>query len=90
MAHRAVVLTERKETRNWLFCLTLFAWISTLASWLALRWMGERVSLTLGVSFAALTVTWVVYTLGAWLAAALAAAVLGRRYREGGQYEPVF
>lgn len=90
MANQAAVLTEKRETRNWLFWLTVFAWVGTLMSWMGLRWMGESVALTLGVSFTGLTVAWIFYTLGAWVAAALAAAVLGRRHREGGQYEPVF
>jgi predicted anti-sigma-YlaC factor YlaD len=90
MARQAAARDEQRHTRNRLVWLTVFAWVSTLMSWLGFRWMGERLAFALGVSFVALAVAWVFYTLAAWLATALAAAVLGRRYREGGQYDPVF
>jgi predicted anti-sigma-YlaC factor YlaD len=90
MANKAAGRAEQRYRQNLLVWLTVLAWINTLMSWVGFRWMGERVALALGVSFTVLTVAWISYTLTAWLATALAAALLGRRYQEGGHYEPVF
>jgi anti-sigma factor RsiW len=90
MARQAAARAEQRHTRNLLLWLGGFAWITTFASWVGLRWMGEHVAVAFGVSSTGLTVAWIFYILAAWTATALAAAVLGRRYREGGHYDPVF
>jgi anti-sigma factor RsiW len=82
MTSRSVVFAERRAIRNWLVWLTVFAWVHTLMGWMSFRWLGDHVALMLGVSFTGLTVVWVLYALAAWLAAALAAALLGRRYHD--------
>lgn len=90
MASRAAARAEHRRTRNLLVWLTVFAWAITLMSWLGFQWMGDRLARVLGVSFTGLTMAWILYTLAAWLATALAAGLLSQRYREGRQYEPVF
>ena len=90
MEIQAAARAEHRQTRNLLVWLTVFAWATTLMSWLGFRWIGERLASSLGISFVSLTMAWILYTLAAWLATALAAGLLGRRYHEGGQYDPIF
>jgi anti-sigma factor RsiW len=90
MASRAAARAEQRYSHNLLVWLMVFTWINTLVSWLGFRWISQRLLLALGVSATGLTAAWILYTLAAWAATALAVALLGRRYREGGEYEPVF
>lgn len=85
MERRAVAHAERQQTRHLFVWLTVFAWATTLMSWLGFRWMGDRLAVALGVSSAGLTMAWIIYTLAVWLATALAAGLLGQRRRQEGR-----
>jgi predicted anti-sigma-YlaC factor YlaD len=88
--NRAAVRAEHRRNRMLLIWVNVLAWATTITIWAVFESIGDGLSATLGVSSTTLTTTWIVYTLAAWLGAVVAAGLLGRRYREGRVYEPVF
>jgi anti-sigma factor RsiW len=83
MESRAAARAEHRRTRNLFVWLTVFAWASTLTSWLGFQFVGDKLAVALDLSFASLTRAWVLYTLVAWLATALSAGLLAKRSQEG-------
>lgn len=84
---QAAKRAEHRRSRAVLAWLTIFAWTTTLLSWLGFQWLGDGVAHALDVSFTSLTMVWIVYTLVAWLGTAVVATVLGKRYQQEGRIQ---
>lgn len=78
---------EHRRSRAVLAWLTMFAWGTTLLSWLGFQWLGDGVAHALDVSFTSLAMVWIVYTLVAWLGTVVVATVLGKRYQQEGRIQ---
>jgi anti-sigma factor RsiW len=84
MEMRAAAQRARRTNHLMLGLMLLFAWTATLLNWPLLRLLEGRLTQWLDVSSGQVTAMWAGYILLAWLATALAAALLGhRRQREG-------
>jgi anti-sigma factor RsiW len=73
---------EQRSNRRMMASLLLFAWTTTLATWPILRLISHGAEDWLNVSFVHTYWVLIGYTVFSWLAAAVAAAVLGARHRQ--------
>lgn len=81
-AQRSHTHQARRWNRLMFGALALLGWTLTLLNWPLLRMLDRPLMQTFNVSSTQLTVLWTTYILAAWLATALAAAVLGKRFRQ--------
>lgn len=79
---RAQAQRERRQSYFMLSGLAVLGWVLTLLNWPLLRLLDAPLMQTFNLSSTQLTWMWTTYILAAWLGTALAAAVLGQRYRQ--------
>jgi anti-sigma factor RsiW len=72
---------EQRSNRRTLAWLVLFAWTTTLATWPVLRLISHDAETLLNVSFVHTYHILIGFTVLSWVAAAVAAGVLGARHR---------
>jgi anti-sigma factor RsiW len=72
---------EQRSNRRTMAWLVLFAWTTTLATWPILRLISHGAETWLNVSFVHTYHILIGFTLLSWVAAAIAAGVLGARHR---------
>lgn len=77
--------SERVWNRAALGVAVAFAWTTTLASWLVLDLLRGRLALELARPLGPTAAWFVAYVVAGWLAAGVAAALLGRRTQEEGR-----
>lgn len=82
---RAQALRERRQNHFVLGALVLLGWTLTLLNWPVLHLLDGPLIQWFNVSSTQLNTLWVTYILAAWIATALAAAVLGRRFQQEGR-----
>ena len=81
LQERAAIIERRWEDLV-LAALALFAWTVTLSGWLVLRIFTGGALLIMGTNFLSLAAWSVASTVLAWISAAAAALVLGRKRRQ--------
>jgi anti-sigma factor RsiW len=72
---------EQRSNRRTMIWLVLFAWTTTLATWPILRLISHGAEAWLNVSFVHVYHVLIGFTILGWLAAGIAAGVLGARQR---------
>ena len=72
---------EQKSNRRTMIWLVLFAWTTTLATWPVLRLISQGAETWLNVSFVHTYHILIGFTVFGWVAAGIAAGVLGARHR---------
>jgi anti-sigma factor RsiW len=72
---------EQRSNRRTMAWLVLFAWTTTLATWPILRLISQGAETWLNVSFVHTYHILIGFTVLSWVAAAVAAGVLGARHR---------
>jgi anti-sigma factor RsiW len=72
---------EQRSNRRMMAWLVLFAWTTTLATWPILRLISHDAESWLNVSFVHTYWVLIGFTVLSWVAAAVAAGVLGARHR---------
>jgi anti-sigma factor RsiW len=72
---------EQRSNRRTMIWLVLFAWTTTLATWPILRLISHGAEAWLNVSFVHTYHILIGFTVLSWVAAAVAAGVLGARHR---------
>jgi anti-sigma factor RsiW len=82
---RAQALHERRQNHFVLGMLVLLGWTLTLLNWPVLHLLDGPLRQWFNVSSTQLNTLWVTYMLAAWIATALAVAVLGRRRQQEGR-----
>jgi len=75
------VQAEQRSNRRMLVWLVLFGWTTTLATWPILRFVSHDAASWLNVSFVHTYWVLIGFTVLGWLAAAIAAGLLGARHR---------
>jgi anti-sigma factor RsiW len=76
-----LVRAEQRANRRTIVWLVLFGWTATLATWPILRLISRGAETWLNVSFVHTYHILIGFTVFGWLAAAVAAGVLGARHR---------
>jgi hypothetical protein len=76
-----LVRAEQRSNRRMMAWLVLFAWTTTLATWPILRLISRDAETFLNVSFVHTYWVLIGFTVLGWVAAAVAAGVLGARHR---------
>jgi anti-sigma factor RsiW len=78
---QVIARAEQRANRRTMAWLVLFAWTTTLATWPILRLISQGAETWLNVSFVHTYHILIGFTVFGWLAAGVAAGVLGARHR---------